>query len=58
MRMLLMAMAVSNYFIILTAGREITCLFNYYKVKNRARRGFFPGLLRNTVLNIYLVVVQ
>ena len=31
--------------------REITRLFSYYKVKNRARIGFFRGLLLIIVLN-------
>ena len=41
-----------------TAVREITRLFNYSKVKNRASSGIFPGLLRNAVLNFYLQSVQ
>jgi len=58
MRMLLYAANSLYLFHLLPSGREITCLFNYYKVKNRARCGFFPGLLRNAVLNIYLEAVQ
>jgi len=33
-------------------------LFNYYEVKNRARRGFSPVVLRNAVINFYLEAVQ
>ena len=56
--MLLLVRIRLQLFHLLPAGREITGLFNYYKVKNRARHGFFPGLLRNAVLNIYLGEVQ
>jgi hypothetical protein len=35
-----------------TRFREITCLFNYYKVKNRATNGISRGLLRIPVLNL------
>jgi hypothetical protein len=58
MRILLYTGHNLQLFHLLQAGREITCLFNDYKVKYRARCGFFPGLLRNAVINIYLQTVQ
>jgi hypothetical protein len=38
--------------------REITSLFSYYEVKNRARKGILRGLLRNRGLKFLFVVEQ
>jgi hypothetical protein len=57
MRMLRMAIPIITY-PLPPAVREITRLFNDSEVKNRASSGVFPGLLRNAVLNFYLLSGQ